>query len=242
MAKKVAHLSSLVTAYSEKGKSNVLSVQSQGLGIFNVRVQNRSGDALSAGILRKLRSTDHAFYALNSSVYTEISISGSGTEIFDTTNNNGFLIQSTKKFHLVGMTVSTANGSTAGVYAYKYWDGSAFQTVSTVEVPTDYKSTGDAYVVAIPDYDWTVGGPTGTNGSKFSVLIQHTTAPAAAVEIDDIWLGQFLSFEDSLADNSSMQIAMGQAPLEIEAGEGLFPYFGTAAAGNLMEVFYEPIG
>lgn len=235
--------SSYLGLYATKGKAAAFTVPaSKQLYVFNMRAMNNSGSTINVGIMRRLVTSEYAFYqyVASGTTYTNASTAlnaGTATVAFAGANNDGFAVQSQRLFSMVGLTISTAQSG--GVFTYKYWNGSAFTTLTTLEVPTDYSATGDIYAVFVPPSDWTPGGSTGLDQSKYSILVQSTTAPAAAVSVNAIWTGQFLEFIKGVANNAGVQVAFPDSkPLLLEGGEGLFPYFSTASASNQFASFY----
>ena len=233
-------LSSTLCAYPTKGKASAVPTSgSKQFYCFNVRAYNNSGSAINVGILQLLSKPQWNLYdytALSTS-YTNVTASiqsGSSTQIFSTTNNDGFLVSASYQFGMIGMTVSTSGAS--GVYTYKYWNGTSFTTLTTLEVPA-YSSTADIWVVFQPPADWVAGG--GPNASQFAILIQGTTAPANTVNINNMWLGRFLELYEAVPNNAVVQLSFPDSkPLLLEGGCGVIPYFATAAAANQVATFY----
>jgi hypothetical protein len=234
-----------LNAYEQKGKATALSADStKQMAIFNVRAHNRAGSAINVGILRKLGDASWKVWKKVASAYTEITTdiqAGTATVVATLTNDDGFIVQAKRKFGLLGFTVS--NAATGGTYAFEYWNGSAWAALgATIETPTDLGSTGDKYVVFLPPRDWATGDDFDGDQDMYSIKIRHSTAPADTGAINAVWLGEFLEFCDSLADNATLQVLFDrEAPFICDAGEGVFPYFGTAAAGNMFAAYYSSI-
>ena len=234
-----ATLTGLV-AYAQKGKANALA--SQGtlqLAVYNCRAWNRSGGTINVGLLRKLDAGQVRLYTKVASTYTEYTVAQveAGLAVVNTTNNDGFVVAANRRFGLFGITVS--NTATGGTYAFKYWNGSTYTTLTTLENPTTLGSAQDEYVVFLPPNDWVAGGPTGVDTDAYSILVQHTTAPGDTGSINALWLGEFLDFYEGVGDNNAVQLLFpSEKPFILEAGEGLFPYFSTANAANVFAAFY----
>lgn len=238
----------VLVAYAEKGKSAGLSISAnKQIALYNARITNRSGSAINAGILRKLKESagNFKFYTKVSTTYTEISsalAAGTSTQVVNTTNNDGFIVMADRKFGLFGVTVS--NTATNGTYTFEYWNGSAWTTLTTVENFTNFNSTGDKYVVFLPPSDWAAGDGSATaiDQTMYGIRVLHTTAPGDAGNINALWVAEFLDFWDSLADNVVGQILFDtQIPFVLDGGETIIPYFGTANAGNLFGAYYSQI-
>jgi hypothetical protein len=236
---------SAVVAYSSKGKLAALSPSAnKRLAVYNARAYNNSGSTLSVGICRLIASqgSQYRLWTLQGGVYTEVTnnLSG-GQNLFTTTNNDGFIIQSTRRIGLVGFTISSA--SAAGTFTYTYSTSpSAFSTVTTVENPTDYSATGDNFVVIRPPSDWVVGGNANLDQNMYSLKLLATTHPTSAVAITSMWLGEFLDLYSGVSNNSAVQISFPDSkPFELQGGEGLFPYFSTANAANSFGSYHASI-
>lgn len=234
----------LLTAYSEKGKTPALdgSASARQICIFNMRAQNRSGSTIDVGLMRRLASNNFKIYTKVLSVYTDVtsSVSG-GVQVVNATNDDdGFVVAADRRFGLVGITVS--NSATGGTYAFKYWNGSSYTTLTTLQNPTSLGTTQDEYIAFIPPVDWVAGGPTGVSSSLYSILVQHTTKPADTGSINALWVGEFLDFYEGVADNNSVQLIFdSDRPFILDAGESLIPYFSTASATNLFAAFYATV-
>ena len=232
-------------AYSEKGKTVACAVDSnKQLALYNARAFNRSGSTIDVGILHSFASAGRKIYTKVSTTYTDISAAiaaGTSTAVVNTTNNDGFLVAARKRFGLIGVTVS--NTATGGTYAFQYWDGSTWQTLTALESFSNFSTTGDKYVVFLPPIDWVKGSDTGVtdSASMYFIRIIHTTAPGDAGNISALWMGRFLEFVEGVADNVGVQV-LCDLPVILDAGEGLFPYFSTAAAGNVFGSYYSAQG
>lgn len=233
-----------VSAYKDKSKGAILSAPSNlQLALVMMRAFNRSGGACDVGIVRRFSSASFSLYLYDgTSAYAQVStlpLAGAHTAtiIATGTANNGFVIQSKYKSGIIGFTISQASAS--GVYTYQYWDGSAWQTLTTLATAV-FTATGDNVVAFLPPQDWAVGGDAGLNQQQYSIRVRGTTAPATAIQINDLWCGQMLDFYAAVANNAGVNLEFDAPhPLLLEAGEGIMPYFSVAAAGNGMTVAYQ---
>lgn len=243
-------LQSLLMGYSEKGKTSLLSPGSGSqLEIFELGLHNRSGGAINVGLCVKLNSSSYKVYQIDASatpdaveVTTAIQ-GGTATDIFTTTNNDGFMVQADRPFNVIGLNISQAE-TASPTYAYTYYDGSAMSSVSTIDVPSAY-STGTQLIVVNPDIDWAVGTTSAVGGdsSLYAIQAVATTAGGQAVQADDIWVGYFVRFEEALADNGKLTFTSpANEALVLDGSEGVFPYFGTASAANQARVVYKTRG
>lgn len=232
---------SLLVNYATKGKAAALSVPlDRQVSCFNLRAINNSGGAISVGICRKIEVPNYKLFNKVGSTITNITTISSTQNIFTTTANDGYYVQSSRKFGLFGLTVSTAQAG--GVFTYTYWNGS-FTTLTTVEVPTDYSTTGDKFIVFRPPADWVVGnGVSGLDSDKYTIRVLGTTGPGGTVAISSFWIAEFLDLYSGVANNAAVQLSFPDSkPFVLNGSEGLFPYFSTANAANQFGAFYASI-
>lgn len=231
--------------YQTKGKLRAIVAPSgRQLAIYNVRAWNRSGSAIDVGIVRQLATglgNRYKLYAMTTgaTVVTEVTAAllAAGQIVATITANDGFVVSAVCQFGFLGFTVS--NAAANGTYAFKYWNGSAWTTLTTIENPTNLASTGDKFIVFLPPVDWAAGGPTGVDSSMYSIFVQHTTAPDDTGAINAMWVGEFIEEFEGVADNAAVQVIFdAERPFLLDANEGLHPYFGTANAANAFGVFY----
>jgi hypothetical protein len=168
---------------------------------------------------------------------------GSVVTIFTTTNNDGFLVQSKKRFNLIGLNITQANTGSP-VYVVSYYNGSAYATVTSISAPTDY-ATGTQVIAFAAPQDWAVGTTAAVGGSTslYSIRVAATTAPTQAVIADAAWVAQFTQYNEGVLDNATSKFDVGfNDPIVLEANEGVIGYFGTASAANLVRVLYKSRG
>lgn len=240
-------LLSFHSGYATKGQTAVLTpATGSQLKLHSVKLHNRSGGAIDAGLMIKLADGSWEagkVIAADTPDYTEQTTqiqAGTATNIFTLTNNDGFLVQADRPFDMIGMVVSQAQTG-APVYTYEYFDGTAYQTLTTVSVPTSY-SAGAQYIVFPSPAGWSPGTTAAVGGDSalYSILVRATTAPTQIVKITSLWVAKFLCFQEALADNATISLDFDeQLPFVAESGEGLLPYFGTASANNIVSGFYQ---
>jgi hypothetical protein len=235
-------VSSLVQ-YSTKGKVNAFAVPaSKQVFLYNARAFNNSGGAINVGLLRNFVEDEFQLwqYVASGPTYTDITDAVTGatsTNIFNGANNDGFVLQSPNQFGLMGFTTS-ANGA-GGTIVYKYWTGASFVTLTTLEVPANYSTNADRWIVFLPPPDWVVGGPAGVSPTQFSIFVQATTTPAAAVAINALWVGGWLELYQGVPNNAAIQMSFPDSkPFCLNGGEGIIPYFSTANAANQVGAYY----
>lgn len=236
---------SVLVSYATKGKANAFSVPaSKQVYIYNARSFNNSGGSINVGICRSHIASQYHIWTLTTggTVYTDSSAAiaaGTATNIFTTVNNDGFIVTDSRRFNLLQVTVSSASGG--GTYTYKYWNGSAYTTLTTLEVPV-YSATGDIWIVFQAPSDWVVGGPASVSQTQYSIQVIATTHPTTAVAITSAVVGEFLEFYEAVPNASAIQLSFPDSkPVLLNGGEGLFPYFATAAAANQFGCFYTTV-
>lgn len=224
------------SAYPSKGKEATVSVPTgQQLGIFNVRAHNNTSGTNNTGIVRKLAAGSFKVFQFVASgpTYTDVTAAvaaGTATNILTGTNSDGFIIQSKRQIGLVGMTISSANGS--GVYTYKYYNGTSFATLTTMEVPA-YNSATDIWIAARSPVDAAKGGNASLDSTMYSLQVISTTGPSGAVAITNLWVGEFMDLSAGLAQNAGLQLSFPtDDPFVLQSGESIIPYFATANAAN----------
>ena len=235
------------TAYSEKGKTALVSLAStKQLHVHALTLMNRSGGAANCGLLIKYNNARWkigTLIAANTPDYTTDVTSliqgGSATTIVTTTNNDGYLISADKPFSYFGYTVSQAE-SGAPVYTYQYYNGTAYTNLTSIELG-GYASTGDKTIAFQSPIDWAVGTTAAVGGptTQYNLKVIASTAPGTAIQINNAWVARFMKFQEGLADNSNLVLTFdNDFPLVLEGGESVMPYFGTASADNAVDGQY----
>ena len=170
---------------------------------------------------------------------------GTTIDIFTTTNNDGFLIQSPQPFNFVGLNITQADGGGA-TYEYTYYNGSSYASLSGISLPTAYSATGQSSIVFYSPYNWEPGTTeaVGGNANWYSVRVRATTAGAAAVQANAAWVGQMLNFGAgaSAGDRLGINEVTGSVlcdPVVLQGDEGIMPYFANADANNNIRIFYK---
>lgn len=233
--------------YSQNCKTNVLTPPTgQQINFYSGRVLNQSGGAVDAGICKKLALTAWKLYTYVAvgtvaTDYTAAIQSGGAVNIFDTTNNDGFLAGANVPFNVLGLTVSQAQTGSP-VYTYKYFNGTAWTALTTQAVPSTYAAADQLVVFPAPQ-DWAPGTPAGptVNQSLYYIQVVATTASGVNVQATSAWVCEFLEFLSQLANNTSLDFRVFDSvlPIVLSGTEGLLPYFGGSAnAKNMMRIVY----
>jgi len=118
---------------------------------------------------------------------TDAQDSGAGDfPLQTTTNNDGWVVYSTKRFNTVVASVTTpsSGGGPAPVHEYRYWNGSAWTDLSMVEQFTfgSHVSLGEHPIIWSVPGDWalsTLTGPAeGIPAGVYAMRVRATTAPS----------------------------------------------------------------
>lgn len=226
--------------YSVKCTGSVLSPPSnQQLLIHTLHAYNGSGSTVDIGIAKQL-DTSWKLWAIDATT-TDVTASVlalSSTSVIGTTNNYGFVAQAKKRFGLMTFDVSQASTGSP-VYAYTYWNGSAWTALTLAQTPS-YSATGQTQIVFMPPSDWVIGsGVTGADTNKYSIRVLATTAPTQAVKFDSLALGLWLAYRKSIGSTQQLQILFKERPLLMDANESIIPYFSVASSSNSVEVAYQ---
>lgn len=233
---------SIDISYELKGGVNAFTVApSSQLYLYNARAYNNSGAAINVGICHLHVANVFSIWTLTTggTVYTDSTAAiaaGTATNLFTVVNNDGFIVSSRKRFNVLALTISSA--SAGGTYTYKYWNGSAYTTLTTLEVPV-YSATGVVYIAFQAPRDWVVGGPAQISQTRYSIQVIATTHPTTAVAITAFTESEFLDFYQGVANNAAIQLSFPDSkPFLLEGGESVCPYFSTASAANTFACFY----
>lgn len=231
------------------GKTTVLSpLSGYSLRIEYALAGNSAGSAINVGIGYRVPDAiwkGGRWLDAASTKYTDDTTDAQSSATGDfalgtTTDNDGFVIQASVPFNLVGITVSTAaSGGGAAVYTYKYYNGSSWATLNTFAVP-DLTSTGDQYLVFLTPADWAKGGATddGIDSDKYAIRVNWANHPTTAAVASIAWVTAFIDFVENLADHNQNYLPATMGELTLPHGASLTGYFSTADNSNFIEVSY----
>ncbi len=237
-------------AYEQQGKSAVISPGSgQQILLHSLVLQNRSGGTIDMGLGIKLDNTGFKvgkLVALNTPQLADATSAiqaGTATNIFTSTDNDGYLIQSSAKFSLVGFTISQVQTGSP-VYAYEYWNGTAWTALPDVIATPGYLALTDTLLVFSPPRDWALGTDASVGGSStmYSVRARATTHSNQAVKATAVWVAKFLHFQAQVPNNGLLSWVSStdlDAPVLLDGGQGVLPFFATASALNLVTARYQ---
>lgn len=248
------------SGYNQTFNASVVTPPSNGqIRLSQAAVQNGSGSALNAAIARKFANPTtttgpfnvYQLIAANTPDANDVTLAicgGTNTNIFTTTNNDGFMIQSARKFNLVSIAVTTAQAGSP-VYEYTYWNGSTWSVLSTIAVPASY-TVGNMVIAFHAPIDWVAGSDAAVGGAltgAYSLRVRATTAGSQAVVANAVVVGQFMAYQKSLADGATLSFPQGAPTIAsavgvvFDSGESVAAYFGTANAANNVSVVYETV-
>lgn len=233
---------SISVAYIDQTLTVPYSVPaSQQLLVENVRLYNGAATDNIMGIFHSISTSQFKLYKLLSGVASEFTSTvqaGSAVSIFNTTNNDGFLVQSKEKFHMIAFNISQAQTGSP-VYAYKYWNGSSFTALTLINTPV-YSGAGIQAVVFNAPIDWAVGnGGTGADSALYTIEVIATTAPSQAVQINSLKVGKMLEFSHNVAQSARLSINFETQSYLLQASETIIPFFSYTNASNRLEITYK---
>lgn len=201
-------------------------------------VINRTGGNCDVGLFREFGGGYH-IYTLVGGVATDVTSHISGTNIFDTTNNDGFIVGSTSLFNLIGFMLSQGQAG-APVYSYQYWNGAAWATLNTITTPANYGTANENLIIFGAPVDWSASTvPTGATGlpiGQYYVRGIATTHGTQVVTASSAWVAQMISFAPQVANNALLSWNVGTVDIAyvFNSGDGLLPYFSIASVNNLV--------
>lgn len=232
-------------AYDQVCKTAVVSpAANQQLLLYYAKVQNQSGSTCDLALLSKLstNATKFGIYTSPGPIVDATAAINAGTaeNIFTTSNNDGFLIQSTKPFNLIGLTLSQGDTGSP-VYSFKYYNGTSYVALPTIYATPSFTSTGDVVLLFPSPRDWVKGSTGGVGGTStnYSILVQASTAPGQLVKATAFWAGQLIDYAAAVPNNGYMDVQFEyEHPKVFDGLEGVLPYFATAGSSNNVTIQY----
>lgn len=220
-------------SYSLVASNNVPYLHS--FSAFNA---NGSASDIGLGIAHATTTWKLLQYPNGTPVDVTASIqAGSTVNIFDTTTNHGFLIESSKQFGYCVFNLTQAQ-SGSPVYTYEYFNGSAWVTLNLSQTP-GYTSTGLAYIVFNPPADWALGDNSLTANSLWSIRVKASTAGGQAVQANSLRVARWITYRAGIPTQSQLQAVFDAHPYRLESGEAIVPFFASANNLNSIEAAYQ---
>ncbi len=229
------------SGYGSNAYEGIVTVPTnQQLLVHSFSAANGSSSAKDLGLAIRLAPGHWSLWRLAATDVDETDNIQNGTDVnlFSTTNNDGFLVQSRFKFSLIMFNVSQAETGSP-TYTYEYYNGSTWVTL-TLRNTLTYTTTGKKVIAFNAPIDWEVGdGTEGGDNTLYSIRVLATTAPSQAVQADSMFIGKLIVFREDVPSKGQLQVVFEAKPLLLEQGETLVPYFETVAAGNVVEASYQ---
>jgi len=228
----------LLTAPTSPVRQNIIIHQSD--------LANNSGSDATMGYGYKVLAADFSVGQWDASAGTEFiddTVDAQDAGASDvalataSVNNDGFVVSSSRKFDAVNIVVGTAEAGSP-VYAYAYWNGTAWTALVPVVAP-DFTATGETALVFSAPSDWALGGDTGEgiDATHYAVRVIATTAPSTAPLATTLHPVVLLDLVGKVSDGSTVnkiQYVMSTGN-KIPSGHALVPYSSVADNSN---VFY----
>lgn len=242
MAGNNQYLQSSSVAYASQGLTVSYSAPTnQQLLAYSVSAYNGTASENSIGLFHSISDPHVKLYkilAAGDADFTTQIQAGTAVSIFNTTNNDGCLFQSKEKFNMIAFNVSQVQTGSP-VYAYTYWNGSTYSTLTLLNTPV-YTATGTQVAVFNAPIDWVAGdGSEDANAEFYSIRVISTTAPSQAVQINSLKVGKMLKYSDFVLPGSSVSLNFEDQPYLLQAGEAIIPFFSYTNASNRLEITYK---
>jgi hypothetical protein len=233
---------SISVAYGDQTLTSPFSAPSnQQLLVDNIRLYNSTAAPNIMGIFHSISEPQYKLYKLLSGVGSDFTAEiqgGDSVSIFNTTNNDGFLVQSQEKFHMIAFNINQAQTGSP-VYAYNYWNGSGFVDLTLLNTPLYSGSDIQAIIFNAP-IDWVAGnGGTGADNSLYTIQVIATTAPSQAVNINSLKVGKMLEYSSDVPQSGRLSLNYENDPYLLQAGETIIPFFSYTNASNRLEITYK---
>lgn len=234
-------------AYPEVSKTAVLTPgQGQQLRVYAAHLLNRSGAAMDMALLIKRPNNYWKFgtlTALSAPEFTDATTAiqaGTTQNIFTLANNDGFLVQSPERFNLIGLTITQIQTG-APTYKFQYFNGVAYVDLPDVIQAPSFTGVGDTVLFFSSPIDWAPGTTAGVGGSPGLYSIQCFT-PAASTQVvqaNALWVGTNIHYQPQVANNGLLTVRYSEEyPRDLNALEGLLPFFQTASPKNIVTAQY----
>lgn len=211
------------------------------LQLAHFSIQNRSGGAVNFGIGVRIPTTlwKAGLWTHGTTTWTDDTTDfqdagASDAALETTTNNDGFLVSSTKPFNALCIAVGTASIGVP-VRVLEYSSGTATWTAITNYISFAGASavypTGENVIVWVPPADWAVmasGHGTGVTVGHYGIRIRATTASSTAGLASTMSVHRLYFLTEGLADGGVLNIPLEGMYMPLEpSGEGLVSYVST---------------
>jgi hypothetical protein len=218
------------------------SPSTQQLLVHSATAYNGSASAQNLGLGVRLSSTAWKLYTLGATTtdVTSTIQASSAVSVLPTTNNYGFYVQAKAPFGLLVFNVSQAQTGSP-VYEYTYWNGSTFAALTTIDT-ISYTATGEMCVAFNPPVDWAQGHNAQltdfTTGAGYTIRVRATTAPTQAVQINSLGVAKLWAVRQ-VPGKGQLEIDFTMRPLQLDAYEGIQPYYQTLSTASEITIAYQ---
>lgn len=209
-------------------------------------LQNRSGGSANVGIGVRIPTTlwKAGQWVDATTTYTDDTTDfqdagASDAALETTTNNDGFIVSSTKKFNALCIAVGTASVGVP-VRVLEYSSGTSTWTAITNYISFAGSAavypTGENVIVWVPPTNWAVmaaGHGTGVTTGHYGIRIRATTASGTAGVASSMSVHRIYFLTEGLADNNLIDVPLGGMyfPMDLQ-GEALVSYISTVNNQN----------
>lgn len=223
---------------------------SRPVGLLEAIITNSVGSAIHVGIADRLADSEWLLAIVDASATPDTdgtadagceNSTADDCELIHSgvANNDGATIIGDAQFDVVcaNMTSGT-NAASTGVMAVQYYNGSSMTAATQLSARTDETdwavANGRVCVMWRKPHDQVTGctsafGAAGTCDGKYVIGLIWTTALDAVVKASQIKVGRLLKSQESLGDNSSIDLNFDPTDTVIPSDRCLMPVFGGAS-------------
>ena len=160
-----------------------------------------------------------------------------------TVDNTGCILAAYQPWNFAKIVVGTAEGGVAGVYAYQYWNGTAWTALTPVDT-LDWASATTQYLRFNLPIDWAMGGTDDAGNAiselvgKYALKVKATTAPTVAGALVTSGLLGTIQDMRRVAAGAEAEIAsyMEQAVAVVGDGDSFTVLWPAADATNYVSI------
>lgn len=248
----ITNADSIKVGFTGKGSQELLSAPLSPIPlpilIYQVDIANNSGSAATMGLGYKIINANYKVGLWDASETPNVvddtedaqNSDADDVSITTTTNNDGIIVSATEKFDLVNIVVSTAAVGSP-VYAYQYWNGTAWTAFAPIVEPA-LDATGETALVFARPANWAKGGDTdeGVETDQYAIRIIATTAPSTAPLATSVNPVVLLDLVASVADGTSAYKSqyVRSTGMKVPPGHALVAYSSVDDQANTLYVEY----
>lgn len=210
-------------------------MQIQNLSISRVKYPNQSFDsALDCPVGQQLLV--HSASAYNGSTAPNnmaIAHTVAVADVLSEVSGNDFLFQSKKKFGMLAIDQTTAEGG-APTFSFEYWDGASFQPLA-VDYTPDFFTTGTKVVLFNPPIDWALAGA--LPDQYYTIRLVSSIAPSYV--FGEVKYGNVVAYREGVESKGELQVRFETRQLLLQTSEEIIGFFAFPSASNTMEASYQ---